>query len=517
MLVFATSMALLAGNSALAQTPDTWTGNAGSGGLATWSTTGNWSSGAAPTASSIAVFDTTFTNQPKMTATGAADSIWLGTGDGQNVSLTVNTLTLTGTGTTNGNSSVAILLDDTSNHNLNLTSSTVTLANSTSFLVNNSGTLTIASALSLGSNTLTLGGDASGSTVISGAIGGSGGSIIDNSLGIVTLGTSTSSSNSFSGGFALNSGTLVLAAGEALTSTGTLTLGNSSGGSANATLVVSDNATATTYVYANSIVLGTTSGTLSIISAANNGGSINMTGAITGTNNLAFDANGTTHLNIQTGGVDITGTITNSGTGSAGGLVNISAVISGTATTIVQNSAATTLELSTANTFAGAVDIVSGTLAVLSSTALGTGTNIVTLGSGTSNGTFDDIAATGITITNPIVVNSTSGTNIIMTTTLGNNQHFADQISGTGNLAFNGSGGSNFLIVSGTINNVGSIAISPSGTSGVELGTIGSNVNAIIGDSSAGAQSVGSITVNSGTTTITQNGSTTLALTGGGP
>ncbi|NBV87616.1 MAG: hypothetical protein EBS01_15415, partial [Verrucomicrobia bacterium] len=121
---------------------------------------------------------------------------------------------------------------------------------------------------------------------------------------------------------------------------------------------------------ANPIVLGTTSGSLTV---GNSGSNTNLvySGGITGTNNLTTsNSAGTGSLTFQTGAISITGTVTSAGTGT--GITTISAPIIG-AVTIVQNSATSQLVLSGANAYTGATIVNAGTLVIDGPNALPAG------------------------------------------------------------------------------------------------------------------------------------------------
>lgn len=141
--------------------------------------------------------------------------------------------------------------------------------------------------------------------------------------------------------------------------TGTVTLGDSTG-SASATLI----AQGTQANYANPIILGLTSGTLTIRSV-NTGTIVNFTGGITGTNNvtIATGATGTAGMNFSTNPINNTGTITHATTVATGALT-ISGGIGSNVTGVIQNSASAQFNLSGTNTYNGATSINAGTLAL---------------------------------------------------------------------------------------------------------------------------------------------------------
>ncbi|MFA4943070.1 MAG: autotransporter-associated beta strand repeat-containing protein [Lentisphaeria bacterium] len=263
-----------------------WTGGTGTD----WADLLNWNSGAGPVPASgdVAEFNTTFTNQPALSANTNNVGLWLATGAGQNVTVATgtNTLNLAGTTTINGNANTAILLDDTANRTLTIGSGgTTAVLASTSFLVNNTGTLTLSGGVNIAAgNTLTLGGtNAAGNIAIGGQIAATTGALYINTAGTVTL--NNSSGNLYTGGTIVNSGILTLGtatqtAGEIR---GALTI--NSGGTVNAGA-------------GSSWSLGFGAGT-SVSSITINGGRLNFTGGTGG---------GTNASSITMTGGTITGT-----------------------------------------------------------------------------------------------------------------------------------------------------------------------------------------------------------------
>jgi len=352
---------LIAGSSARAQTTTAWQGDTST----TWGTNTNWAGDVLPSATVSALFNSTFSNQPQLTANQQTQGIWFATGVGQDVTIgkdaSSRTLTITGNPTLNGQANAGILMDDSANRNLtigdaSLNSFTITLTNSTGFYVNNSGTLTLTgvSNVALGANTLTLGGNNTlGSIDIVKGITGTGGSIVVNTAGTVTI----RAQNNYTGNTTLTAGTLNIN---------------------------------------NAKAFGTTAGTFVI-----NGGTIDNTSgaAITfGNNNPInisgnFAFKGTQNLNLGTGSVDLSGgtrTITTSA-----GILTIGGVISNGG---INKAGVGTLALSGNNTFTGATTISAGTL-VLASTGTIDNSSGVNLGTSGSQGTLDLTAkTTGFTL-----------------------------------------------------------------------------------------------------------------------
>lgn len=116
----------------------------------TWSTAGNWAGGV-PSTTVGALFNSTFTNQPNLTANQTTLGLWVANGVGQDVTVNsdiVRALTFqTGGATLNGLAGTDILMDDPANHNLTFGSNIILVPSRSSIRVNNAGTLTIAGTL----------------------------------------------------------------------------------------------------------------------------------------------------------------------------------------------------------------------------------------------------------------------------------------------------------------------------------------------------------------------------------
>jgi autotransporter-associated beta strand protein len=220
------------------------------------------------------------------------------------------------------------------------------------------GSIAGAGTYSLGSNQLTVGSNDL-STIVSGTISGSGGSLVKVGAGTLTL----SGANTYSGGTTLSAGTLAVGNSAAL-GTGALTFAS-----------------------------GTT------LQAAANG--LSLANAMT--------LNGTDTIDMQTNALTLSGTI--SGTG---GLTKIG---SGT------------LTLSGNNLYSGGTALNAGTLAVGSSTALGTGDLTF------ANGTTLQAAANGLSLANAMTLNGTSTVD-----TQANALTLSGNIVGTGGLTKIGAG-----------------------------------------------------------------------------
>ena len=198
--------------------------------------------------------------------------------------------------------------------------------------------------------------------------------------------------NTFSGGLIIKAGTVRnnnTGSGGNFLGTGGVTIGDAAG--TGAAVALSFNGSSATFIPTNPIsVVGTGNATISIsgwnqtlngpitlgrnltVVSSNAGGS-NLTfgGGVTGTGNLVLQSNANTAANsskilFQTGPVDMTGSITNGGTGSSNTVGNIdttiSAVIGANVTGVTQNSANSRLILSGLNTFTGNISITAGAL-----------------------------------------------------------------------------------------------------------------------------------------------------------
>ena len=93
--------------------------------------------------------------------------------------------------------------------------------------------------------------------------------------------------------------------------------------------------------------------------------------SISGSGNLTINANSTGAITLQSGSLNHTGMISNSGTGT--GVTTISSSIGSNVTQVIQNSASSVLVLSGANKHTGTTTIMSGTLRTMDVDALGLG------------------------------------------------------------------------------------------------------------------------------------------------
>jgi autotransporter-associated beta strand protein len=331
-----------------------WDGGASPSTL--WTTASNWDTaagggggnpGAAPGVNDVATFNVSTLNAATTATLGANLSVQgmvfnntgstaINTDGGANRTITLGTSGLTlnagaGTvtfGTVNNTQRIAFSLAGSQSWTNNS-------SNTLAMLPNNVGT-----NLNLGGFALTFAGSGN-ITTGKGIISGSGGSIIKNGAGSLTLGTSDAGAQTFTGGVTLNAGTLTLGAASAL-GTGALTI---------------------------------------------NGGTIDVLVSNTTPNNNAQNWNGnftfagTNTWNTGTGAVTMNASrqvTVNSSTMTVGGVIGESSSGAG-----LTKAGAGTLSLSAANTFTGLTQPLAGSLVVAGTFALQNSTlDMSTSGSG---------------------------------------------------------------------------------------------------------------------------------------
>ena len=357
-----------------------------------------------------------------------------------------------------------------------------------------------------------------GALTVGGIISGTGFGLTKLGTGALTL----SGVNTFSGGLAIQSGTVTaLTSASALgAATGSVTLGVSGGTSA-ATLLVGT----TGLTYANPIVLAT--GAAGALTLGNSGTAVSTTfsNSVTGTNSFTINENATTGTITLSGSVNNAGVVTNAGAGA--GATAISGIIGPSVAGVVENSATSMLNLSGASTFTGGLTIKSGTVnALTSANALGANTNVVTLGDGStpnSNSATLLFGTNSLTFAQPIAL--ASRTNATGTLTIGITASTVGTVlSGgvTGNNDFtvvnSTNGGTGRPSFTGLVNNSGKITLigtNSATTAATTFSSIGSNVTSIIENSSGYAPlTVTALAMNSNGTTLTNSeyGPGTLAV-----
>ncbi len=385
--------------------------------------------------------------------------------------------------------------------------------------------------------TITNSGTGNRTTTISAVIGTNVTGVIQNSA--TSQLTLSGNNSSYAGGVTISAGTVLLSTSANAAGTGTITLGDSAGGSNAATLLVATNS----LTYANAIALASsTTGTLTV---GNTGTAISTTfsGGVTGTNNLTINENATSGtITFAAGTLNHTGTITNTGAGT--GTTTISAVIGTNVTGVIQNSATSQLTLSGNNSsYAGGVQIKSGVLRLLTSAnAAGTGTIIIGDSSGSANAL---LRGSALTFANLISVGTASGsssgdlkisdngsydsftlsgaitlyTNLTIQPSGGSTITISGGITGTGNVSTSNTSGLVNLYTT-PINHTGTITHTGAGTGTTTISAvIGTNVTGITQNSATSAltlsgnnSTVGSVTISAGTLIL--SGSTNLNVSG---
>ena len=212
--------------------------------------------------------------------------------------------------------------------------------------INNTGAITN-SGVNAGTGTVT----------ITGIIGANVTGVIQNSA---TSQLTLSGVNTFSTGLTIKAGTVSGTTSTAAFGAGTITIGDTSGGSANATLNGGLNGTFTNPITVASTNTGIATITGSVATSVFSGAvtlnthdlqvlggstALTLSGGITGTGNLTLNSNGTGVLTLSTASVNNTGTITNSGTSTGDNV--ISGGVGANVTAITQNSAGSGLTIST--------------------------------------------------------------------------------------------------------------------------------------------------------------------------
>lgn len=423
-----------------------------------WNTPANWST-ALPGAADIAKFNSTFSNQPSVSAPVSVGAIWGGASLGQNVTIGgASALTLAGNlSAPNGpDGQVSTGLFWESGFDLTI-NAPLTVGNSTTFRNNGSGTVSL-TALALNGKTLTLAGtNADGVVAITGSTGA--GSIVINTAGTAKLsGTHAYSDNTtltagtldINGGLTLASnltsavGTTVTNTGAAgnLTSTGNkaMTLnGNVTGAltiqkSQNTLTLTGDN------TYSGGTVLGTSTMLVIGSDTALGTGDLTTTGSTIGIRSDSMTARTLTN-NVIMGGNNVFGSHSNGtlvggnlsfGDLSLGGsnrdltvtnALTSFASLSNSGTLTKKGSGTLQIRADAASTFAGRLVVNEGTLLVDATLSSIVGNNQVDAagilgGSGTIGGTQTTVSGTvspggngtagTLTFTNNLIFNSTT-------------------------------------------------------------------------------------------------------------
>ena len=193
-LVVITCLGLVPLSGMAADTPtSSWNGS-----TTAWTNTSNWGGGI-PGTTTGAVYNSSFGNQPNLTAGATTLGLWMQNGVLQDVTVnasTPSTLLILKGATNNGLSLAALLMDDPANHNLTF-GPNITLRPDpgTILYVNNAGTLTIQGVLQNNSGAFGFQGTSTATTVnVTGQLATSGGSqpitITSNTLVLASASTS---------------------------------------------------------------------------------------------------------------------------------------------------------------------------------------------------------------------------------------------------------------------------------------------------------------------------------------
>lgn len=466
---------------------------------------------------------------------------------------TSGTITTSGAGTggitlTNMGSGITGL-NHGSNGNLTVTAGTIGASSNLVFSGTGAGTVTYTPGINT-TGTITNNGTTTGTTTING--------IISNAATVVTQNSATSNltlggvANSFAGGLNILQGR-VTGGGNANTfgaNSNIITLGTA-GSSANASLF-----TSSSQIYAQAIQTAANStGVLSMGGGAGNanfsggitlnnsnlqfvysgGSNVTISGAVSGTGNLAINNTTNSGVNFTMSGTSINnaGTITNSVVPVTGAsTTTISGALGANVTKVIQNSSTASLTLSGNNaSFAGDIEVAAGTLRTGSSTAVNA-SNTVSVASGA---TFDinnlnetveglnDLSGGGGTVTNSGAavrtltlggsgayayggaVTATTAANLNLAVTGGGTQ----TLSGANSYAGTTVVSSGTLLINGTHTGAGAYSVGASGTLG-GIGTITGATNAGITLASGAKLAPGS--GGAGTTTAVLSGTGSLDL-----
>lgn len=383
-IAVAVAAAVACGNSAQAATK-TWN-NSGTD----WNTSANWTGGS-PGSSDIAQFNSTFSNQPSLSASTSVGGIWATTGLGQDVTIGgASTLTLAKT-TVNSQANTVVYLDV----NRDLTFTAPVAFGSGSIITNNStGTISFGVGTSISGNDAVNGNNASG-VVAFNSLTNSGTLTINTSGTVRFVGTNT-------GGVTLSGGTLDIssgatfagavssAVGTIVTTTaasGTATLTHANNGAVTLNGTVQDGATA-------ALAISKTNNVLTLTGNNTYSGGTTISGATLQIgHNSALGSGSVTTVNTATIQSDSAsartvanafnlGGNTSFGSTTAGSLSLATVSLGGTSRTFAVANTTSISDLQSGSTTAGAVVLTKGSLTG------NTGTGTLNLTGGTFNGRF---------------------------------------------------------------------------------------------------------------------------------
>lgn len=341
-----------------------------------------------------------------------------------------------------------------------------------------------------------------------------------------------------------STGNITLSTANAVNNTGTITAASTGTGTVTISAPIGSNVTsvsqagAAPFTISSAFALSATNRIL----VSTGSGAFNITGGITGAQNLVLNANSTGAIILSTGSVNNTGTITNTGTGT--GTVTINSVLGANVTGVTENSATSALTLGGANT-AFNIGVVAKLGILNVGNNAGLGTVAVTLGDSTpgnsNSASLFSIGSTTLTnVANAInVVAGSSGTLSLGigvngpsvtysgAVTMNNNLTLATQsvgkaliisggITGTGNLTTFSNGGT--MTISSPVNNIGTITNTGPGAGTTTFsGGVGSNITSITQSSGTNAIAIttNALALNSNGTTITSNAAGAVTVSGG--
>lgn len=395
--------------------------------------------------------------------------------------------------------------------------------NASATLATTTNGLTYANAIVLATNsssgalTIQNSGATTSAVAYSGGVTGTNNLVIANNAG--TSGTMTFSTN------AINNAGTVTSTG---TSTGTTTI--SGGIGSNVTGVIQNSATsALTVSGALTVNAGGTT-----LANSSGGKALTVSGAIGGTGDLILQNNSALASGVTlSGGVNHTGAIINSGSGAVTpaivGTTNlsydrsvlISGVIGSNVTTVTQNSATSSMELSAANTFTGGSRVFAGALILGNATAAGAADILLGDTSGAADASLLVRGAAGtITIANNIVVQAGSSGTATLGAAAGGSGGGSNVPVFSGSVTlnkdvtlspFNGN-----LTITGAIGGTGGIIVSNFGqfasTSGQAYGVGGGNVN--LSKADLANTFSGDVRIRSGSLTLTGSATANASLNG---
>ena len=253
----------------------------------------------------------------------------------------------------------------------------------------------------------------------------------------------------------------------------------------------------------NTAALTVNSGGTTLVNANPFGGQVfTVSGGVANTSGnliLQNNSNIANGITLSTTAVNNIGTITNSGAGFGGTL--ISAAINSGVTGVIQNSATSSLTLSSANAFGGGLSVLNGTAII--SNASGAGAQPITLGA-TGGVNAASLLAT-VTLSNAINLGTTTGT-LTIGTNGSTSATFTGGVTGSNNVTLKDNGTTALTFLSGGLNNAGAITNigTNSGTTTISS-VIGPNVTGLIED----GYSSGGLTL-SGTAVNTYTGPTAV-------